>query len=312
MFLEFLRGFFETLPRPSFAGHQNRRAGHLRRAALLAAFLVLTRPVRGDDPYFVTYSHHMEEPGNLEVGFNPSFAKPKGGNSFLGTLTEYEYGTRAWWTTEFYLEGAAVRNEGSAFTGYRIENRIRPLAGSHWINPVFYFEFEDINAANKSLKEVVGFDSQSDLAEPVSEARQEKERELELKLILGSDFKGWNLSENFVAERNLTHEPWEFGYAVGASRPLALEASPEECTFCRENFRVGLEMYGGLGDAHHFTARGTSHYLAPMVSWELPGGVTLRLSPGFGLTPHSVRTVLRVGVSYEIQDFGRKVRKLLH
>lgn len=279
---------------------------------LLLALFLSGSACMADDPYFVTYSHHMEEPGSLEVAFSPTVAKPKNGNTFLGSLTEYEYGTRAWWTTEFYLEGTSTRNEGNTFTGFRIENRIRPLATFHWVNPVLYFEFENINAANKSLKEVVGFDSQSDLIEPLADARHEKEREVELKLILGSDFKGWNLSENFIAEKNLANAPWEFGYAVGANRPLALEASPGDCRLCRENFRVGVEMYGGLGDFHQFTTWGTSHYLAPIVSWELPNGMTLRFSPAFGLTPESVRTLWRFSVSYEMQGFGRKVRNLFH
>ena len=34
-------------------------------------------------------------------------------------------------------------------------------------------------------------------------ARMDKEREIELKLILGSNVHGWNISENFIAEKNL-------------------------------------------------------------------------------------------------------------
>ena len=37
-------------------------------------------------------------------------------------------------------------------------------------------------------------------------ARGDVEREMELKLILGSNFDGWNLSENFIAEKNLADE----------------------------------------------------------------------------------------------------------
>ena len=48
----------------------------------------------------------------------------------------------------------------------------------------------------------------------------EKERELELKLILGSNYRGWNISENIIAEKNLSNEPWEFGYAVGGKPSL--------------------------------------------------------------------------------------------
>lgn len=265
-----------------------------------------------DGPFFITYTHHLEEPGNLEVAMNPIFGKPKNGNPFLGGWTEFEYGTKAWWTTEFYLTGQSTRGEGSAFTGYRIENRFRPLMGQHKINPVLYIEFEHLNESDKALKEVVGFDSQHDLLEPLSETRHAREKEVELKLILGSDFKGWNLSENFIAEKNLAHAPWEFGYALGINRPLKLAASSRACNFCRENFRVGAELYGGLGEWSQFTLKGTSQYLAPVVSWELNNGTSLKVSPTFGLTGDSVPFMIRFGVSYEIEGFGRRIRQWFH
>lgn len=280
------------------------------RSRLVVGVLVLwpgfAQVAKADGPYFVTYNEQMEEPGSLEVAVNPVMGKPKNGNPFAASWLEFEYGTTGWWTTEFYLEGQSTERE-RVFTGWRLENRVRPLAGEHWINPVLYVEFEDINAASKTMQEVVGFDSQSDHAVPNSGARAEKLREIETKLILGSEYRGWNLSENLIAEKNLANAPWEFGYALGANRPLALAASPKPCGFCRENFRAGLELYGGLGDAHDVTFRGTSHYLAPVLSWELPNGTTFRISPTFGLTENSHGFLMRFGVSYEFPGFGRKV-----
>src|SRR5262249_6939415 len=157
-----------------------------------------------------------------------------------------EYGVEAWWSTEFYLDGVAAAHDSTIFTGFRWENRFRPLAREHWINPVLYVAFENINGANKSLLEAVGHDGVDDFAESNAVTRSEKKREVELKLILGSNFKGWNLSENLIFEKNLANEPWEFGYAVGASRPLKLAASAKKCTFCAQRFTAGFEMYGGL------------------------------------------------------------------
>jgi hypothetical protein len=250
----------------------------------------------------------MEEPGNLEIGVNSVQGKPHNGNLFLGAWTELEYGTKAWWTTEFYLEGQATQHESAIFTGFRLENRIRPFSGEHRVNPVLYVEFED-TSANKTLQEVVGFDSQDDHAVPNDVARRERKYEIETRLILGSDFRGWNISENFIGEKNLAGGPWEFGYAIGVSRPLALAASPRPCSLCRENFRVGVEFYGGLGDWNRFTARGTSQYLGPGFCWELPGGTTFRVSPTFGLTAQSHSFLLRFGVSHEIPRFDRQVRR---
>jgi hypothetical protein len=67
-------------------------------------------------------------------------------------------------------------------------------------------------------------------------------------------------------------------------------------------------MYGGLGTTDLATLRGTSHYMAPIVAWQMPSGVTLRLSPGWGLTDTSHRFLVRLGLSYEISGWGHKVR----
>jgi hypothetical protein len=255
-------------------------------------------------PYFVAYDQHMEEPGSFELALNPVFGHPDGGEAFAAMAFEVEYGAAGWWTTELYLTSQSTRDQGTTLTGWRLENRFRPLMRDYPVNPVLYVEYEDGNGADKTLLEVVGFDGQADQAVPVDEARQESEREAELKLILGSDIGGWNISENFVAAKNLSGEPWEFGYAVGANRPLALAASPGGCRFCRENFRVGVEFYGGLGEEGSFTARGTSQYVAPVVSWEVGNEITLRISPAFGLTDASNPFLLRLGFSYEFTGAG--------
>ncbi len=282
------------------------------RRLLLVSFICVGSPVilnAGERPYFVTYDHQMEEPGNLEVSINPVLGVPKTANAFLGSWTEFEYGAKGWWTTEFYLDGQTTRHDSTVFTGFRWENRFRPLVREHWINPVLYVEFENINGADKTLKEVVGHDSERDFTDPNREARAEKKREIETKLILSSNYKGWNISENFIAEKNLTNAPWEFGYAVGASRPLALAASSKNCDFCRENFRAGVEFYGALGDWHKFGLSGTSQYIAPVLAWELPNGTTFRISPTLGLTEDSHRVLVRFGVSYELRRFDRRIRQ---
>jgi hypothetical protein len=276
--------------------------------ALILTLLVFNRPLwAGEGPYFVTYDHHMEEPGSLEVGMTPTVGFPHRTNSFLSLLTELEYGVKGWWTTEFYLTGQSTRRDSTVFTGYRWENRFRLLTREHWINPVLYFEFEDVNGADKTLKEVVGHDSENDLLESNSETRLEREREFEIKWILSSNLKGWNLAENLIAVKNITNEPWEFGYALGVSRPLALIASPRECTLCRENFQVGIELYGGLGDWHSFGFHETSHYIAPTLAWQLPNGTTVRISPAFGLTESSIQSLVRFNISHEIPRFGRQI-----
>jgi hypothetical protein len=170
------------------------------------------------------------------------------------------------------------------------------------VNPVLYFEYEDISGADKTLLEVVGHDGQADLAEPNSIASQEHKHEIESRLILSSNLRAWNIAENFIAEKNLNHAPWEFGYAVGAARPLRTAASARPCTFCAQKFVAGAEAYGGLGDTWSLTLGDTSHYIAPFIGWQLPKSIRLSFSPGFGLTSTSLDRVYRVGFSYEFNQ----------
>lgn len=276
---------------------------------LLPLALLLAFPSRpqAQENYFVTYTHNMEEPGTLEVSNKSVSGFPRDGNSFLGSAVEFEYGVKTWWTSEVYLDGQTTANESTVFTGWRFENRFRPLMREHWINPVLYFEFEDINSADKALLEVVGHDGIGDFLE--RNDRSEREREAELKLILSSNVKGWNIAENIIAEKNLAAEPWEFGYAIAASRPLALLAGPNPCTFCRENFSLGAEMYGGLGDRYSFGLKDTSHYLAPIIAFRMPQGPSFQISPAMGLNNNSHGFLLRFGVSYEFNQFASLWRK---
>ena len=159
--------------------------------------------------------------------------------------------------------------------------------------------------ANAKSFHVVGHDGQSDLAAPNGDLRREHQHEAELKLILSSNRKDWNISENFISEKDLGHAPWEFGYAVGVTHPLRSAASGRECTFCAEKFIAGAEGYGGLGDTFALTMRDTSHYIAPLIGWQLPKGVRFSFSPGFGLTSTSLARVYRVGVAFEFEQVGR-------
>lgn len=275
-------------------------AGVLTIAAAIAAAFPSAAAAQ-EPPYFVTYSHHLEEPGSLELEFNPLLATQRGAGGFAAAAVELEYGVRGWWTSEVYLDGQATRGDSAVLTGWRWENRVRLLMDEHAINPVLYIEYEDVTAADKTMLEVVGHDVEADHADANASAQRERLHELETKLILSGEVRDWNVAVNLIAEKNLTSAPWEFGYAVATSRPLALAARPEACAFCPENFSAGVELYGGLGDQHVLSLAQTSHYVAPVVAWNGPSGWTVRLSPGFGLNRDSHRFLLRFGVAYEFQ-----------
>lgn len=280
---------------------------------LLFSVLLMLVPAASaqESPYIVTYDHYLEEPGNLEVEYFSTFGTQRGANDFLAYWTEFEYGVTAYWTTELYLDAQTTFNQSTIFTGFRWENRLRLLQNEHFVNPVLYLEYEQTSGADKILKEIEGHDVESDYAETNAIARQEHNHEMEFKLLLSRNFKSWNVAENTLATRNLTGgDPWEFGYAIGASRPLALKASAKNCSLCPENFIAGVEMYGGLGTTASFGLPRTSHYLAPVVAWNLPSDWTIRLSPGFGLNDNSHRFLLRWGVSREFSGFGDTLSRL--
>ena len=265
---------------------------------------VQTATAQQEPPYFVTYSSVLEEPGNLEIENQNIAAAPKNANSFFAPTVELEYGVTAWWTTEVYVQGQATQNDSAIFTGFRFENRFRPLPREHWINPVIYIEYEDTNNADKSFLEITGNDSAATLQAPNAILRKEVARTVEGKLILSSYARGWNFSENMIAEKAVNgNHPWEFGYALAASRPLALVGSPKPCVLCRQNIAAGAELFGGLGTRYTFGLNRTQQYAAPTISLNTPQGWTFKFSPEFGLNDNSVGVLWRFGTSYEIQQF---------
>jgi len=166
------------------------------------------------------------------------------------------------------------------------------------INPVVYVEFEDITEASRIQKEIVGAGVAS--GDDLAEARREHVRELEAKLILSSSVRGWNISENIIFEKNISaDEGVEFGYSVGASRPLGDLASASPCRLCRENFVAGVEAYGGLGSSKERGLAETRHFAAPVIAWHLSDRMTVKASVGLGLTEASEAYLVRFGWAYE-------------
>jgi hypothetical protein len=240
-----------------------------------------------EPPYFVTYSDHLEEKGELEVELFSTVGDP--GNNTAGYVapwTEFEYGVMKWWTAELYLEGATIDNNGSAFTGWRVENRFRPFAGNHFVNPVLYIEYENISEASRIQKEIVGEGPIP--TGPIHLLDEEHAHELEGRLILSSQVGRWNVSENFILEKNLSEsEGVEFGYAAAVSRPLGA-------------FSVGVEVYGGLGTTQPQFEQ-TRQFIAPVLGWHPRHGSMFQISMGFGVTDASEKFLFRVGYSFELK-----------
>jgi hypothetical protein len=68
-----------------------------------------------ETPYFVTYSHHLEEPGNLDVEVYANYGTQKAGGDFIAPWMELEYGVTAWWTTEFYIDSQTTLGDSTVY-----------------------------------------------------------------------------------------------------------------------------------------------------------------------------------------------------
>src|SRR5215471_6080010 len=71
---------------------QRTKAWPKSRVIVLALLAVVPAGWAGEGPFFITYTHQMEEPGNLELGTKSVTGAPSGGNRFLGSTVEVEYG----------------------------------------------------------------------------------------------------------------------------------------------------------------------------------------------------------------------------
>jgi len=140
--------------------------------------------------------------------------------------------------------------------------QVSPVAARALHQSGLYFEYENINQADKSLLEVVGHQNVADLRVPNALLRQETERSLEMKLILSSNVKGWNFPRISSPRRSLNEsEGWEFGYALRRG-PAPSVSSKQACMhLLPREFLRRAELYGGLGTTDGFGWKATSQYL---------------------------------------------------
>src|ERR1700736_1682041 len=85
---------------------------------LLAVLVLGSVSAHAQDSYFVTYSHELEDAGTLEISAKNIAGSPKGGDTFVASALEFEYGIKTWWTTEFYLDGQTTAGQSTLFTGF--------------------------------------------------------------------------------------------------------------------------------------------------------------------------------------------------
>lgn len=275
-----------------------------KRCIALSVFMILPSAAwAGNGANFILYNHHTAEAGEKEVMLMNDLGQEPDGTRYAAQMIEFELGLTDRWTSEFMIEGQATSGEGGYhFTGFRWENRYRLFEYGKFLNPVLYVEWEDLGEDTKYLMEVSG---REDAAER-TKARP-RERILETRLILGEDMgDGLDAAFNWINESDLDTGVTAFGYALGLNYKLSpLPGAPvrhiEEEHGYHPEVRLGLELFGGLGDSDRGVtadADVTQHYLGVNTMFHVTGRTMIKFGGAIGLTNVS-QDLFRLAVGYE-------------
>ena len=248
---------------------KNSRFASLAPSVALLAVLAAPRAAHADRrAYGETYEAVIAPKGELDVEVWSTYARLgeiDGGPAARGVreMVELEYGITDRWDAALYnmidvTSGDSVDRTDSGYAGFKIETRYRPsLPGEWFVDPIFYFEFQD-------------------------RLRGDASQSYELKLIVAKDVGRVNLAANVAVEEERTTEPaWntELEYAFGTS----YELSPV--------WKLGAEIFGKAekGDAGGIDDR---TWAGPAISWATGKtgpmkGVWVTLAGGAGLTSDS-------------------------
>ncbi len=236
----------------------------------------------GSGPYFDTYTHHLE-PGTWELEAGVDSVKPPGEPWALGQVLELEHGFNAHFASSLYLLGSKLAGESWRVDGFQVESRFRPWTGNRFFLPTFYLEYEQYAHPETYKTAVVGN------LEGEGPERFHTEHEVEARLIFSQDPYWGNLSLNLVAEKSLDGGATAFGYTAGFyvnAYDTGWGAETGRGEDGDDRVRVGLELYGGLGNdgGFGFAPGRQEHYIQPFVSFPLGFRAALKLGAAFGLT----------------------------
>lgn len=193
--------------------------------------------------YGETYEAVIAPKGELDVEIWSTYARTgeiDGGPAARGLreMVELEYGVTDRWDVALYnmldvTSGTAADRTDTGYAGFKLETRYRPSQRGEWfVDPVFYFEFQD-------------------------RLRGDASQSYELKLILGKDLGRVNLALNAAIEEERTTEPaWntEVEYAYGTS----YELSPA--------WKLGGEVFGKAEKADTGGLENRT-WIGPALSW---------------------------------------------
>ena len=275
------------------------------------------------NPYFSAKAYNLPK-DMLMLMLLPDFQIARTGRNFLTGMTMAEYGVTDRLTVGVMAEGEKIGGLPVTYGGLRFNAYFHVFPEDHFLNFTLYGEYEDLNAAALYKMEVAGFGGE-DLEGSLREARRTPVRTFEQRAIIYHDWGRLNATFNFVSETGFDSHENDFGYSwgvfwqpaymgmgmdTGKAMPGMADAkrsSPPALSFQR--LGVGVEMIGALGNTHQFGIdwNRQQHYVGPVFSYTLSDNWSLRVESAVGLSRVSDPFVLRMGVSYSIDQFVHRL-----
>ena len=281
-----------------------RRARALLGSLVLAA--ALTAPgavIAGNGANYILYNQKTEDRGETELRvYNDVSTGPPGEASYAAQLYGIEHGITDYWTAGVSVESDKISGESFAYGAFRFENRLRLFPYGRFLNPVLFAEYEQLRPEHRYIVAVTGRTDNE-------EEQHGTSRDIESRLILGEDVsQRLNVAFNWINETTFNNE-WAFGYAVCVNYVLSTETEIAALRGSGHDWRIkevvlGLELYGGLGDATlglTLDPHVTQQYLGVNFLAELENNVEFGIGGAFGLTGPSEDALLRLQAGYKIE-----------
>ena len=276
------------------------------------------------NPYFSAISYNLPK-DMLMLMLLPDFQIARTGPNFLTGMIMVQYGLTDRLTVGVMAEGQKIPGLPATYGGSRFNAYFRVFPDDHFLNFTLYGEYEGLNGAALYKMEVAGFGGE-DLEGSLREARRTPSRTFEQRAIMYHDWGRLNATFNFVSETGFDSHENDFGYSwgvfwqpawmgmdAGKTMPGMAHAekrsTPPALSFQR--LGVGFEMIGALGNTHKFGFDWDhqQHYAGPVFSYALSRNWSLRVEAAAGLSRVSDPFVLRMGVSYSIDQFAHRLAR---
>ena len=279
------------------------------------------------NPYFSAFNYTLPK-DTLMVMLLPDFQIARTGPNFLTGMIMAEYGLTDRLTVGVMVEGQKINGLPVTYGGVRFNAYFHVFPNDHLLNFTLYGEYEGLNGAALYKMEVAGFGGE-DLEGSLEEARRTPVRTFEQRAIVYHDWGRLNATFNFVSETGFDSHENDFGYSWGVFwQPLWMgmemaadktmtakadageQSTPPALSFQR--LGMGVEMMGALGNTHQFGFdwNRQQHYAGPVFSYTLSRNWNLRVETAVGLSRVSDPFVLRMGVSYSIDQFAHRLARI--